>query len=779
MTMTRAVTLSDPNNPMSLLTQTDTVTVNGKITKSVYDNTARTVTTTTPANRQVTASLDAQGRVTSEAVAGLNAVSFAYDSRGRLNGVAQGTRGSSLAYDAQGNLASVTDPIGRTVSFGYDAAGRVVSQTLPDGRSIGFTYDANGNVTSVTPPSRPAHNFAYTPVDLQQSYTPPDVGIGGTTTRYAYNKDRQLISLTRPDGQGVAFAYDAQGKLASMTTPDGTTNLSYDSTKGTLASIETPQGVTNSYAYDGFLPLSETFAGPVNGTVSRTFNSDFKVASVSVNGQNPVSYAYDNDGLLTQAGALTLTRDAQNGLLTATALGNETEGLTYNAYGEQTDFHAAYPAGLDFAVHYDRDGVGRIVTKTETINGTTTTWAYGYDVAGRLSDVLKDGAVYAHYDYDANGNRLDKTNGAGTVLAAGTYDNQDRMLTYGSNSYAYTANGELTAKTDNSTGNVTTYQYDVLGNLKHVNLPDGTAIDYVIDGRNRRIAKKVNGALTEAYIYDGQLRPVAQLDASGNLVGRYVYATHINVPDYMVKDGVTYKIITDHLGSPRFVIDSSTGAIAQRMDYDDFGNVLLDTAPGFTPFGFAGGLYDSQTKLVRFGARDYDAETGRWTSKDPVSFAGGLNLYGYVTADPVNGLDAFGLKGNCPDYMKKFFDRYLKPFEKLAKDLNIDVNYLLALAADEGGWADEHNIALNNPFGQQGGKHGNAAYPSLADALNAWRDKWGPDVQDDTSMEDFLDDLLAHNYNTQDPQKGGTKAWKQNKINVFNMMAKHRKDCEC
>jgi RHS repeat-associated protein len=190
---------------------------------------------------------------------------------------------------------------------------------------------------------------------------------------------------------------------------------------------------------------------------------------------------------------------------------------------------------------------------------------------------------------------------------------------------------------------VTSYTYDVLGNLRHVNLPDGTAIDYVIDGRNRRIGKKVNGALTEAYIYDGQLRPIAELDSAGNLTARFVYATHINVPDYMIKGGVTYKIITDHLGSPRFIIDSSTGNIAQRMDYDDFGNVLLDTAPGFTPFGFAGGLYDSQTKLVRFGARDYDPETGRWTSKDPIGFKGGDNdLYGYSLNDPISNHDPNG-----------------------------------------------------------------------------------------------------------------------------------------
>jgi hypothetical protein len=34
---------------------------------------------------------------------------------------------------------------------------------------------------------------------------------------------------------------------------------------------------------------------------------------------------------------------------------------------------------------------------------------------------------------------------------------------------------------------------------------------------------------------------------------------------------------------------------------------------------------------VRFGARDSDPETGRWTSRDPIGFDGGdLNLYEYV-----------------------------------------------------------------------------------------------------------------------------------------------------
>jgi RHS repeat-associated protein len=105
----------------------------------------------------------------------------------------------------------------------------------------------------------------------------------------------------------------------------------------------------------------------------------------------------------------------------------------------------------------------------------------------------------------------------------------------------------------------------------------------------------------------------------------------------------TYKVVSNHLGSPVLVVNTSDGSIAQQIAYDEFGEVLSDTNPGFTPFGFAGGIYDNDTRLTRFGARDYDAEVGRWTSKDPIGFSGGdSNLYGYVLQDPVNLVDVEG-----------------------------------------------------------------------------------------------------------------------------------------
>jgi RHS repeat-associated protein len=117
----------------------------------------------------------------------------------------------------------------------------------------------------------------------------------------------------------------------------------------------------------------------------------------------------------------------------------------------------------------------------------------------------------------------------------------------------------------------------------------------------------------------------------------------------MLKGSDTYRFVKDHLGSPRLVVNASTGVVAQRLDYDEWGNVLADSSPGFQPFGFAGGLYDDDTGLVRFGARDYDPKLGRWTSKDAIRFAGGdTNIYAYVHGDPINYIDPTGRYAAAP-----------------------------------------------------------------------------------------------------------------------------------
>jgi len=138
---------------------------------------------------------------------------------------------------------------------------------------------------------------------------------------------------------------------------------------------------------------------------------------------------------------------------------------------------------------------------------------------------------------------------------------------------------------------------------------------------------------------------MAQLDTSGQIEAIFVYQTHGNVPDMSVsRSGAAYRVLSDQLGSVRLVVDVANGGVVQRLDYAEFGVAIVDTNPGFQPFGYAGGLYDPDTRLARFGGRDYDPVVGRWTAKDLTGFAGGdANLYAYVGNDPVNIIDPSGL----------------------------------------------------------------------------------------------------------------------------------------
>jgi RHS repeat-associated protein len=646
-TAERTVKLAQPNDLLSLVSETNALTLNGKTFTSVYNASLKQYTLSSPMKRQRLVQTDAQGRVVLAKVAGVEVLSYSYDSRGRLISLTQGSgataRTTTLAYSPQGYLATLTDPLGRSRSFGYDTAGRVTQQTLGDGKVILYAHDANGNTTSLTPPGRPAHTFGHTPVNLLSSYVAPDVGSGPPETRYAYNLDRQVSRVTRPDGQTIDLDYTGAscncGRLISVTQPRGTTSYTYHPSRGTLAAATSPEGTTLTYAYDGALLTSETCSGLIAGSVSRTYDNTFRLASLSINGGDTVNFQHDDDSLLVQAGAMTLTRDPQNGLVIATSLGAVTNTWSYNGFAEPTNYACFFNGSPLYTTKYVRDQLGRISQKTETIGGVTDSFDYSYDLAGRVTNVVKNGSTIASYTYDSNGNRL---SGPGLTTTP-AYDDQDRLLLYEGNIYGFNANGELASKT--AAGLPTTYQNDALGNLLTVFLPDSRRIDYVIDGSNRRIGKKVNGTLVQGFLYQDGLKPIAELDGANHLVSRFVYATHVNVPDYMVKDGQTYRILTDHLGSPRLVVNAANGTVVQRIDYDEWGNVILDDNPGFQPFGFAGGLYDPDTKLVRFGARDYDAEVGRWTSKDPILFrGGGANLYAYSSGDPINRLDVVGLR---------------------------------------------------------------------------------------------------------------------------------------
>ena len=633
-TVTRTTTLNTPGNPFSIKTLTNMITINGQAYQSTYTGSTRTWVARSPEGRTLTTTIDEKGRMVFEQVAGLAPVIYTYDGNGRLEtatcGTAPDERKVTFTYNTDGYLASITTaPLVQRISFEYDAAGRILKQTLPGEQEIDFTYYDNGNLQTLTPPGKTAHTFEYTKIDLREKYIPPDVNTGQDDTQYEYDADRQLRKITRPDGKTIEVRYDTSGRLDALNIARGIFDYEYDTNTGNLETIDAPNNIKLAYGYDGELLQSEIWSGSVAGAVLRTYDNNLRLETLALDG-SAITYSYDNDGLLEKAGELILTPDPLNGLLKSTKLGAISDTFEYTTFGEVDVYHVIQNNTGLFSQDFDYDGLGRITKRTETIQETTHIFEYVYDDLGRLFEVKRDGALQSTYRYDSNGNR-----------EGGTYDAQDRMTKFGANTYTYTPNGELETRTTN--GQTTEYEYDELGSLIHVSLPGNKQIDYLIDGQGRRVGKKVDGVLKETFFYEAWLRPIAQFDNNGSLVARFIYTSRPNVPEYMVKDGMTYRFILDHLGSPRLIIKTTDGTIAQKIEYDEFGRVLSDSQPGFQPFGFAGGLYDPDTGLVRFGLRDYDAEVGRWITKDPAGLVGGMNLYVYANNNPMNFIDATGL----------------------------------------------------------------------------------------------------------------------------------------
>ena len=615
---------------------------------------------------------------------------------------AESDRITTFTYTAEGYLDTVVDSEQRSFDIDYDPMGRAVRVVRADGESVLTSYDAGGNVDSVTPPGLPAHRFMYTFSGQLSEYDPPDIGLLDDRTLYHYNRSDQLTRIDFPydagENQGqLIVTYGAGARIETITQPNGRV-ITYDyytsgesqpdSTAAPLGNLERLSSndgsstETLTYTYEADLLRNVTFGGQVTGNVSYDFDSERRLKSLSVNSELAIAHEYDDDGLAVQTGDLVLSRHTVNdpinhGLVKSTSLsaltpegeaifeGTITTDRQYNGYGELThetatvnDSTAAGGTRVVYSVSYGRDRLGRITQKTETIDSgagpATNTYVYNfvdsvYGDADRLESVTVNQSTITEYEYDQNGNRTDIIVSGISQVSSIEYDDQNRLRTYDVYDLDYTANGELKTQTNTATSATTHYTYDTAGNLLSALLPDNTSLDYILDARNRRIGVKVNGALIHRYLYKDQLNPIAQLDGQGVLVAEFIYADSQSVPAYIRKKDAsgnytTYRVIADHLGSVRLVINTSTGLVVHRIDYDEWGqSTVVVGAEDFQPFGFAGGLRDVHTGLTRFGARDYDPTIGRFVTSDPIGLGGGLNVYLYADANPVSYVDQSGL----------------------------------------------------------------------------------------------------------------------------------------
>lgn len=650
---------TDPINFSSITTTTTLQNDPSKVYVSTFNSSSKTLTEKSPMNSIKEVKFNDQGVVSSIKHSSLEPVLLEYDNRGNIKQVTQGSKIIKFQYDSVGNMSTYTDVIGRSTSYEYDNSKRLVKTVLPDGNFIRMTYDKNGNLISLTPAGKPVHQFSYNLMELVSGYLPPAINaqaLGQET--YEYNLDKQMTKLNKPTGEYLSFDYHpTNGLLTNISSSKESLSLVYVANSSLIKNLNHSSGLNLEYSYVGKILKSVKTSGLVNHQVSFNFNPDASVSEVQVSGSDNVVSStllnYDNDGLLIKAGNLNYVRN-DFGAISATSIGNLQSTNSFNNFGELTSSQSKYKNQILADFKYSRDKFARVSLVNESLRGingwlTNTKNQYEYDKLGRLVKAINNSRATI-YQYDGNGNRIKKSSFGENITA--DYDEQDRLIRYGNVYYTYNASGELILKTEKrrvhffkTIEKKTQYFYDSFGNLSKVILPSQKVIEYLIDGQGRRVGKKVDGVLAESYIYQSQTQIIAVTDSTGVITKRFVYGEKQNSPDVLIMNNKEYRIISDQVGTPRQVVDLSNGRVKEELNFDEFGDDPDIEGRKVLPFGFAGGLYDRDTKLVHFGEREYMPEVGRWISKDKIGFRGGdANLYGYVLNDPVNLIDPEGLK---------------------------------------------------------------------------------------------------------------------------------------
>jgi RHS repeat-associated protein len=500
---------------------------------------------------------------------------------------------TQYGYDDNDNLTIITDANGHTTTFEYDGFDRLIEERDPLGHGPTYTYDDAGNVKTRTDA-------------LSQM------------TVYTYNAVNWLTNIDYPDDSDVTFEYDAVGDVTRTTDKNVDIHYTYDALNRLESASYLPFDKTISYTYD-LVGNRATMIDYDGGTTTYEYD-DVNRLSTLTNPLNQVTtWEYDPAGQLTR-------KDYHNGTY-ATYTYTDTNWLislvNEKSTGEVLSSYA-----------YEYDNVGNRTRMTEAGGGETS---YGYDGLYQLTAVTYPDASTTEYQYDPAGNRLVMTDTTGTTLYS--YDNANRLLTAGTVAYTWDDNGNQASKVEG--GNTTAYAYDYENRLTGITFPDGSTnrFTYYPDGQRLSVTNKAGK--TTYYFYDG-FNALVETDSGGTTVARYTSGLGIDDWISMDRGTASYYYHYDGLGSVTVLSDASKTVVASYV-YDPWGNILEETGSVENPFRYTGREWDAESRSYYYRARYYDPEVGRFTTKDPIGFAGGVNLYGYVRGNPIRYLDPWGL----------------------------------------------------------------------------------------------------------------------------------------
>jgi len=594
---------------------------------------------------------------------------------------------TQMTYDSVGNMLSKTDPNGQTTTFQYDNMRRLKQTTAPAPFNYitKYEYDANGNMTKfqrqTDDPESPwqTTDITYTITGKKETVNDPENHI----ITYQYDQAERLWKLTDAENNTTEYLYDATNRIYRVIDALGNISEEYTYTpNGQKNSLQNANSNTTLYEYDDFDRLFKTIypdasyeqysydsasnliqkrtrAGQM---INYTFDPMNRLETKNLPGPETILYNYDLTGslknIIDSNGTISHDYDNAGRLETLTYPDGKTVGYAYDNAGNRT--RLTYPDGYyityshdslnrltdvyegDAALlaHYEHDALSRRSGLTYG-NGTSTT--YEHEIDNDLSSLfLQFNASSANltYTYDNTGNRQNFTADDDRFIYSPLADINNAYLSNNLNQYtsaggipfAYDSNGNLTSDGINA------YTYDPENRLITAYTP-AHSIDYSYDPLSRRISKTVDSTET-SYLYDsGQV--IIEYDGSGQMIRRYVYGPEIDEPICMKTGTAIYYYHFNALGSV-IALSNASGDMAETYAYSPYGKANQASNVG-NPYLFTGRRYDPETGLYYYRARYYDSGIGRFLQVDPIGYAGGINLYGYVLNNPVNWVDPDGL----------------------------------------------------------------------------------------------------------------------------------------